>query len=432
MGSIPELQPEITLSPATQLEPFKVLVVGGSYGGLSAALNLQDLCHGLPPRCGEKPAEGEHLGGPQFAVDITIVNERDGFYHVIGSPLALASEAFAEKAWVKYDEIPGLRSPNIRVLQGTVQSVDLEQKVATYLAHGSTAPPSELRYDYLVAATGLRRVWPVVPQSLRRKQFLFEAGDHIRAATTAKHGVVIVGGGAVGIEMAAELKLVHPQLKVTLVHSRDKLLSSESLPDEVKDRSLELLREAQVDVLMSHRLDRTDEVKDDSGNKCLKVHFTNGHTLLADQVSMAVSRSIPSTTYLPSSVVDEEGYVKIQASLSFPSDTPNSDAHFAVGDLVKWSGIKRCGAAMHMGFFAATNVHQQMQRQTAGTEPKLLELDEIPPMIGLAVGKKAVAYWPEGGVTSGEEVMKAFFGDDLGFSICWNHLGLGGDILKAV
>jgi thioredoxin reductase len=117
----------------------------------------------------------------------------------------------------------------------------------------------------------------------------------------------------VGIEMAAELKLVQPQLRVTLVHSRDKLLSSEPLPDEVKDRSLELLRDAGVDVLMGHRLDRTEEVTDEAGNRCLRVHFTNGHSMLADQVSLAVSRSVPSTTFLPRHVLDDEGYVKIEA-----------------------------------------------------------------------------------------------------------------------
>jgi NADH dehydrogenase FAD-containing subunit len=184
MGSIPT-------------EPVRVLVAGGSYGGLSAALNLQDLCRGLPPRCGPKPTEGEQVDRPQFEVDITVVDERDGFYHLIGSPLALASEAYAEKCWVKYDDIPALQRPNsnIRVLHGTVQSVDPQRKVATYTAYGAATPPSELQYDYFVAASGLRRVWPVVPQSLRRKQYLFEAGDHIRAATAARHGVVIVGGG---------------------------------------------------------------------------------------------------------------------------------------------------------------------------------------------------------------------------------------------
>lgn len=121
-------------------------------------------------------------------------------------------------------------------------------------------------------------------------------------------------------------------------------------------------------------------------------------------------------------------------------------SHFAVGDLVRWSGIKRCGAAMHMGYFAANNVHQLMRQEQGETEPpKFLQLDPIPPMIGLAVGKKAVSYWPGGGVTAGEDVMKLFFGDDLGFTskpsifyeswcwcallmsvlVCWNHLGLG-------
>ncbi|KAK4186299.1 apoptosis-inducing factor 2 [Podospora australis] len=425
MGSMFESTPQVAAMP------FRVLVVGGSYGGLSAALNLQDLCRGLPARCGPKPKEGEEVTVPQFNVDITIVDERDGFFHLIGSPLALADEEYAAKTWIKYEDIPALQTPNIHVLHGSVKSVDQQRKVATYAPHGSTTEFSELPYDYLVAAAGLRRVWPVVPQSLRRKQFLFEAGDHIRAATTARHGVLIVGGGAVGIEMAAELKLVHPELKVTLAHSREKLLSSEPLPDDVKDRSLELLREANVEVLMSHRLSSTEETKDDRGNKCYRVTFTNGHSFLADQVAMAISRSVPATTFLsPNGVLDEEGYVKIQPSLNFPVDSPNSADHFAIGDLVKWSGIKRCGGAMHMGCFAAINIHQRMIETSTGAKPTLSQLDEIPPMIGLAVGKKAVSYWPQSGVSSGEDVMQLFFGDDLGFTICWNHLGLGDDKQK--
>jgi hypothetical protein len=71
MGSLAGLQ-------VTQ--PFKVLVAGGSYGGLSAALNLQDLCQGLAPRCGSKPAEGEQVvEASRFPIDITIVDERDGY-----------------------------------------------------------------------------------------------------------------------------------------------------------------------------------------------------------------------------------------------------------------------------------------------------------------------------------------------------------------
>lgn len=109
--------------------------------------------------------------------------------------MVLASETYAEKVWVKYTDIPALRSPNIHVLQGSIKSIDPQSKIATFLAHGLDEETSELRYDYLVAAAGLRRVWPVVPQSLRRKQYLFETGDHTRVALTGRHGVVVVGGG---------------------------------------------------------------------------------------------------------------------------------------------------------------------------------------------------------------------------------------------
>ena len=61
--------------------PFRVLIVGGAYGGLSAALNLQDLCSGRAPRCGEAPEDGAPPVEPplQIAIDITIIDERDGF-----------------------------------------------------------------------------------------------------------------------------------------------------------------------------------------------------------------------------------------------------------------------------------------------------------------------------------------------------------------
>ncbi|KAK3689682.1 hypothetical protein B0T22DRAFT_176978 [Podospora appendiculata] len=420
--------------------PIKILVIGGSYGGLSAALNLQDLCRGLAPRCGPAPEKDPEEGKltpeepkTQIAFEITIIDERDGFYHLIGSPLALADEPYAAKAWVKYADIPALaNNKNITVLQGTVHSIAPRTKTATLVSRDPAGRASTqtrvLSYDYLVAATGLRRVWTVVPQALSRKRYLTEAGDHIRACAGAKHGVVVVGGGAVGIEMAAELKTVMPRVAVTLVHSRDKLLSAEPLDDETKDTALRLVREAGVDVRLSCRLDRTEEIVDDDGDKCLRLWFAGGESMVGDHVVMAVSRSVPSTSYLPREVLDEAGYVKIQASLAFPvSDVPNAADHFAVGDLVRWSGIKRCGGAMHMGYCAANNIHQLIRQRRDGTAPVWAELAEISPMIGLAVGKKAVAYWPQAGTTSGEDVMKAFFGDDLGFTICWNHLGLGGD-----
>lgn len=57
--------------------PFRLLVVGGSYAGLSTVMNLLDICNGRSPRMGtEYP---HHAEIKQIPVDITIVDERDGY-----------------------------------------------------------------------------------------------------------------------------------------------------------------------------------------------------------------------------------------------------------------------------------------------------------------------------------------------------------------
>ncbi|GKT51873.1 oxidoreductase OXR1 [Colletotrichum spaethianum] len=416
MGSLPGAIP-----------PFRVFIVGTSYGGVSAALNLLDLSSGKPPRLAHTPYQ-HHPDFKKIPLDITIADERDGYFHIIGTPLAFADSKYAAKSWVKFDDIPSLQRPNVRFVQGSVSKVDMATKTATVLDH-ATKQPRDFSYDFLIAASGLRRVFPVVPKSLTRKQFLLEAEEQIRSVQDAPDGVVVVGGGAVGIEMAAELKLSEPATKVTLVHSRDKLLSSEGLPDECKDKALELTREAGVEVLMSHRVKETRKLDTpaDNGRARYEIEFTNGTKLLASRVIMAISRSVPSTDYLPAAAKDEQGYVKVHANLVLSGDVPNARDHIAVGDIALWSGIKRCGSAMHMGHYAAINAHQLMLAKLTGQthKPTFSELGHVEPMIGLAVGKKAVASGPLVGTTWGEDVMQTYFGNDLGFDNCWNHLRLG-------
>lgn len=55
----------------------RVLVAGGSYAGLSATLNLLDLCNGLPTRFSGSKAPVDI--SQQTPVEVTIVDERDGF-----------------------------------------------------------------------------------------------------------------------------------------------------------------------------------------------------------------------------------------------------------------------------------------------------------------------------------------------------------------
>lgn len=239
--------------------------------------------------------------------------------HLIGSPLALADSNYTKKAWVKFQDIPSLQQSNVKVIIGSVTAVDCETKTVTTL-DAVTKVATEHTYDFFVAASGLRRVWPVVPQSLSRKQYLVEAAEHIHAVSNAQHGVVVVGGGAVGIEMAAELKLVHPRIEVTLVHSRDKLLSAEALSDECKDTALELLRESGVNVLMNHRLNKSVREDTTDGSIKYQLEFANGHKMAASDVIMAVSQPVSTATYMPTTALDENNLVKIRPKYELPSE----------------------------------------------------------------------------------------------------------------
>ena len=58
--------------------PFRILIAGGAYGGVSAAVNLLDLSLGRPARLepDKVPVEEARNGVP---VEIHIVDERDGY-----------------------------------------------------------------------------------------------------------------------------------------------------------------------------------------------------------------------------------------------------------------------------------------------------------------------------------------------------------------
>ncbi|KAE9369954.1 putative pyridine nucleotide-disulfide oxidoreductase AMID-like protein [Stipitochalara longipes BDJ] len=401
--------------------PAKVLIVGGSYAGLAATVTLLDLCRGKTST-GSIPDTPPTNSSPRIPINITLVDERDGFYHTIGSPLALASEPYAKKAWMNFSTIPALQVPNLKIIQGSISSISPSTKIAKIQ---SLSGDREERYDFLIAASGLRRVFPVVPQSLTEREYLEEARGQIEGIEEGSEGIVVIGGGAVGIEMAAEIKLVHPSKSVKLIHSHEKLLSSEPLPDEVKDTALSLLREEGVEVLLSQRVISATETKSKDGRKIYQVILNDGTQFPASHIIWAISKAVPTTTYLPQSTLNEEGLVKINSTLNFTGNISNPTSHFAAGDLVSWSGIKRCGAAMAMGHNAAFNIHQQLLEERTGEKAVFVEFPEVPPMIGLAVGRKAVSYSPGAGTETGEAVMKAFFGEDLGLMICYNHLRLG-------
>lgn len=120
--------------------------------------------------------------------------------------------------------------------------------------------------------------------------------------------------GAVGVEMAAELKILVPQQQVTLIHSRKRLLSSEPLPDEFAERVETILREVGVEVILEQRVVDTTAVNGDGERRAWRLTLSDGQKLTTGHVLSAISRPIPTSTYLSPDALTNDGYVKVHSS----------------------------------------------------------------------------------------------------------------------
>ncbi|MEX0910215.1 MAG: NAD(P)/FAD-dependent oxidoreductase [Candidatus Paceibacterota bacterium] len=208
---------------------MKILIIGGGFGGIYTAVNLSKNFKN------------------QKDMQITLVNQTNYFLftpllHEVAtgslSPLSTAEPI---------REI--LRGTNIEFIQTTVTNIDKDtQQVSTTTGH--------LNYDYLVIATGSKTNFYHIDdttvfelknlrQAVNLKNHLI---DKIELSTSTKNleeknkltTFVIVGGGATGVELAAELagftcqtmikKYYHPtssklgQIKIYLINSNHTLL----------------------------------------------------------------------------------------------------------------------------------------------------------------------------------------------------------------
>lgn len=217
--------------------------------------------------------------------------------------------------------------------------------------------------------------------------------------------------------------MVQPDTRVILIHSRNQLLSSEPLPEDFKIQTLTLLQEAGVETVMGKRVQRTIQ---DKASRRQTLLLNDGSQLTVSEVMNAVSGPKPTTSYLPSVALNSNGEVNVKRNLAFAPGTTNAEWHFAIGDLIPQSGVKRCGGAMHHGQYAAHNIHQHiLLSRGLIDEPKYQELMDYGVNIGLAVGKKAIGYSEQTGIMAGEDTLRYLFGDDLAFKYCWDYMRLG-------
>jgi NADH dehydrogenase FAD-containing subunit len=189
---------------------------------------------------------------------ITLVDESDTF------TVRPRLHEFATKQRVFRRSFPQiLRKTQVQFLQARVTSLDPSQHRVT--VQDQQQQQHELTYDYLVYALGSltdRHSVPGVAEyaySLSaRGPFSAEALRETLPALQARGGQVIVcGGGATGIETAAQVASVYPQIKVSLVtHGSLALSWDKSVAEAIRQRlvglGVEIVDQSTVRAVRAH------------------------------------------------------------------------------------------------------------------------------------------------------------------------------------
>jgi len=126
-----------------------------------------------------------------------------------------------EKAFIPYSgafkDIPN--SENHTVVPARVTSVQADSVNINRSFEGQQQIP----FEYLVIATGTRLTPPSMMPSDEKDPSVSFLRDHQSRAQKA-HSIVLVGGGAVGVQMALDLKERYPEKDITVVQSRDRVM----------------------------------------------------------------------------------------------------------------------------------------------------------------------------------------------------------------
>ncbi|MQY20323.1 FAD-dependent oxidoreductase [Nocardia macrotermitis] len=355
-----------------------VVVIGGGFGGTAVAKALDDIA------------------------EVTVVEPRDAFVYNVAALRGLTDPAWTDRMFFPYDRL--LRRG--RVVRDRAVRVDASK---IELASGE-----RIDADFVVLATGSAYPFPAKTdddQSLDAKA-RFHA---TRANLVAAERVLLLGAGAVGLELAGEIVAAWPGKAVTILDPSPEILGGGYHPDlrvEVRRQ----LAELGVELILGTGL-RADPPSRAGELETFTVVTRSGEPITADTWFRCFGVR-PITDYLAeelSAARGPDGYLEVTPELR----VRGQDRVFALGDLVASAEGKTAKAAGLHADVVAANIRALIE----GTD-ELREYRPGPEGIALPLGPHGGAsYSPEVGVL-GAEATARLKGADLRITAYREMFGL--------
>jgi apoptosis-inducing factor 2 len=216
------------------------------------------------------------------------------------------------------------RLDGVRRVHGLLTGLDLDaREVTVRRADGSVATEA---YDVLVVSTGVTNGFWRNPDLQSREEIDATIRSHHQTVAEAR-SVTVIGGGAAAVSAAANLRIQWPHKMIDLYYPGERALPQHhpNAWEQVRGRLIDL----GVGLHPGHRAVVPDGFACDEITH-QPVRWSTGQPACeADAVLWAIGQVRPNTGWLPDSLLDEDGFVKVGPTLQ----TLARPEVFAIGDV---------------------------------------------------------------------------------------------------
>ena len=310
----------------------QVVIIGGGFAGSSLAKRLEQ----------------------QFTV--TLIDTKDYFEFTPGILRTIVEPDHAGKIQILHHQY---------LKRTTIIVAEVQEVTATAVILGQR----KIEYDYLVICSGSRYSLPIKEHNVilaTRAEHLQKNSEQLKKAKK----VLIVGGGLVGVELAAEICTYYPNKETIIVHAQQRLI--ERNPEKARNIVSNFLQRRGVKIIVGEKVQGMDAKK--------KAYLTNKGTKVEADLVFMCTGIIPNSEFMAGDLkqeLDEKKYIRVNHYLQLR----HHHNIFAVGDVNNLPVEKTAQNAEIQAGIAAKNIIA-LEEQRKLTEYKV----KVTPLV-VSLGK---------------------------------------------
>ncbi|TGO12601.1 hypothetical protein BTUL_0085g00110 [Botrytis tulipae] len=296
--------------------PKNIVIIGGSFSGMQLARLLST---SIPT-----------------GYKVTLVEQNTHMHYCFAFPRFSVLSGHDYKAFIPYE---GLL---IRAPKGAISIVN-EKAINIHEDHMELTSDEKISYEYLVIATGVSQPAPArlsATDKIGGESELRSYQKDIHASSR----IAVVGGGAVGVELATDIKSFLP----------DRLLVR--FGPQLHEAAYKRLQDLGVKVYFNERPSLPDSKPFMPSET--EILFKNGQVETFDLVISCIGQSpnsSPLRTLLPHAIT-EDGFIRVESTLQVKAENEDCRNIFAIGDVAATDGPKMAFAGMAQAEVACSNI----------------------------------------------------------------------------